>query len=72
MALASAVFQKVMDTLLAGIPYVIGYTDDELVTGESDMVHLLHLEEVLKHLQSQGVRLKCQFFKDSVEYLGQL
>ena len=36
MAPAPAVFQRVMDAILQGIPYVICYIDDIIVTGESE------------------------------------
>ena len=72
-ALAPALFQKVMDTLLQGIPNVLCYIDDILVTGNSEAAHLRNLEEVLKRLHKEGFRLKrskCAFMKKSVEYLG--
>ena len=72
-ASAPAVFQRAMDTILQGVPGVICYLDDILVTGKSDGEHFHNLEEVLKRLQHHGVRLrkdKCHFLKESVEYLG--
>ena len=72
-ASAPAVFQRAMDTILQGIPYVVCYIDDILVTGTSEADHLEHLEEVLRRLQENGLRLqlnKCQFFQASVEFLG--
>ena len=72
-ASAPAVFQRTMDTVLQGIPQVICYIDDILVTGKTEAEHLYNLEEVLKRLWEHGVCLKkekCQFLQDSVEYLG--
>ena len=72
-ASAPAVFQKAMDTILQGIPGVICYLDDILITGKSDREHLHNLEEVLKRLQHHGVQLrkdKCLFLQKAVEYLG--
>ena len=72
-ASAPAVFQRTMDAILQGIPQVICYIDDILVTGKTEADHLQNLEEVLKRLQEHGVRLKkekCSFLQDSVEYLG--
>ena len=72
-ASAPAVFQKAMDTILQGVPHVVCYLDDILITGETDELHLKYLEEVLQRLQENGIRLhknKCFFFQDSVEYLG--
>ena len=68
-----ALFQKTMDTLLQGIPNTQCYLDDILITGKSDAEHLQNLEEVLKRLQNNGLRVKpakCRFMESSVEYLG--
>ena len=62
-----------MDSILQGMPYVICYLDDILVTGPSDAEHLNNLEEVLRRLRDHGIRLKkekCHFFQSSIEYLG--
>ena len=72
-ASAPAVFQRAMNTILQGVPGVICYVDDILVTGTTDSEHFHNLEEVLQRLQRHGVRLrkeKCQFLQESVEYLG--
>ena len=66
-------FQKVMDTLLQGIPGVACFIDDIIVTGATEEEHLKSLERVMKVLQDHGVRLKlskCRFMQDQVEYLG--
>ena len=49
-ASAPALFQKIMDTILLGIPSTICYLDDILVTGKNDEEHSRNLEEVLKRL----------------------
>ena len=49
------------------------YLDDILVTGSLEREHLDNLAEVLKRLESAGMRLKrskCEFMLPSVEYLG--
>ena len=49
------------------------YIDDILVTGRNNDEHIANLEEVMKRLQSHGVKInrkKCSFLQDSVEYLG--
>lgn len=72
-ASAPAVFQRAMDMILRGIPQVICYLDDILVTGKTVLEHHEHLAEVLKRLQEYGIHLKkekCQFGVESVEYLG--
>ena len=45
-ASAPGIFQRVMDSLLQGIPGVIVYLDNILVTGPSDYEHLESLKEV--------------------------
>ena len=72
-ASASAIFQKTMDTVLQGLPKVICYLDDILVTGSTEEEHLANVERVLERLQRYGIRAKrakCAFMSSSVEYLG--
>ena len=66
------IFQRVMDSLLQGIPGVVVYLDDILVTGPSDREHLVSLKEVFTQLEKAGLRLnkKCQFLASEVTYLG--
>lgn len=72
---APAIFQKVIDQLLSGIPGVVAFLDDILITGSHTVEHLERLEEVLKRLVSAGFRVsknKCDFFKGKIEYLGRV
>ena len=72
-ASAPAMFQKLMDVVLQGIPGVICYIDDILVSGKDEESHLRTLEEVFRCLEKHGFRLKqekCEFLMTSVEYLG--
>ena len=72
-ASAPAQFQKVMDTLLQGLPGVICYLDDILITGATAAEHVANVEEVLSRLKQHGIRVKPskrKFLADSVEYLG--
>ena len=62
---APGIFQRVMDSLLKGIPGVVVYLDDILVTGPSEEEHLSSLKQVLTRLQEAGLRLnrrKCHFW----------
>ncbi len=63
-----------METILQDIPHVCVYLDDILVTGSTEQEHLTtFLEEVLRRLDTAGVRLKrkkCEFMLPSIEYLG--
>ena len=70
---APSIFQRIMETLLQGIPGVCVYIDDILITGRTVKEHLEHLEEVLKRMKEAGMRLKsekCAYLLPSVEYLG--
>ncbi len=70
---ASAIFQRVMETLFQDIPNVVVYLDDVLISGKTEEEHLITLELVLAKLQLAGLHLKrekCVFFQESVEYLG--
>ena len=61
-----------MDTILQGVPGVVCYIDDILVTSATDAEHLRSLKLVLLRLQKYGVKLKrskCRFMEESAEYL---
>lgn len=73
LANAPAIFQRAMENLLIGIEGVVVWLDDICITAPNNKIHLERLEEVLKRLQDAGLRLqrnKCDFFQDSVTYLG--
>ena len=68
-----AIFQRLMESLVAGIPNVAVYLDDILLTGQSDQEHLATLHQVLTRLQEAGLRLKrnkCAFMEQETEFLG--
>lgn len=72
-ASAPGIFQKIMETILAGIQGVVCFLDDILITGENNEVHKERLYEVCSRLQANGLTVskkKCEFFCKSVEYLG--
>ena len=61
-ASAPALFQRVMDVILQGIPHTICYIDDICVTGRNDTEHLQNLEEVLRRLKYHGISLNVSFY----------
>ncbi len=68
---AAAVFQKLMENLLRGIPNVVSYLDDILVTGKDYAEHLTTLKAIFNRLQQFGLRIKLpkyRFLQQSVEY----
>ena len=72
-ASAPSLFQRIMETVLQGIPSVFVYIDDILVTGRNLQEHLQNLEAVLARLEKHGFRLKrekCAFLLPCVDYLG--
>ena len=61
-----------MDAILQGLPRVICYLNDILITGATPEEHLMNLAEILDRLGKLGMRLKrekCKFLQDRVEYL---
>ena len=72
-ASAPGIFQRAIENILQGIPGVVAYLDDILISGDSEASHLKALEEVLRRLEEVGLRAKrekCQFMLSSVPYLG--
>ena len=72
-ASAPGIFQRTMDSLMQGLPGVVCYLDDILVTGKTNEEHRDNLEKVLQRLEEAGVRLKkekCVFAVPEVIYLG--
>ena len=70
---APAIFQRMMEGLLQGIPNVSIYLDDILIAGKTEQDHLAILEKILSRLQNAGIRLKhskCAFMLSSIDYLG--
>ena len=64
-----------MEDVLQGIPNVIVYIDDVLVTGANEEEHLKTLSFVLDRFEKPGFRAqksKCKFMVPSVSYLGHL
>ena len=62
-----------MECSLNGIPQVIVYLDDILITGRTKKEHLYNLQLVLQRLSTAGLRLKqekCEFLVPSISYLG--
>ena len=72
-SVAPSIFQRTLESLLVGIPRVCIFLDDILVTGKTREEHVANLRLVLKRLDQAGLKLnnqKCEFFNQSVVYLG--
>ena len=66
---------EVLMVILQGLPSVIFYLDDILVTRASNQEHLKNLEELLARLKKNGLRLKkskCSFMQSSIIYYKHL
>ena len=66
-------FQRFMDRILGGLPFVLIYLDNILVASPDGKTHAVHLRTVLQTLRESGLVLNrgiCEFFKSEVEFLG--
>ena len=62
--MAPSIFQRVIDSLFQGMPNVLVYLDDILITGKTEEDNLRTLEQVLLKLNTYGFHLKeekCAF-----------
>ena len=75
LAQAPAYFQKLINDILKGCNFAMGYLDDIIIYSRSEKEHLEHLEEIFTRLKKAGLKLKlekCCFFKKHIQYLGHL
>ena len=75
LAQAPAYFQKLINDILKGCNFAMGYLDDIIIYSRSEKGHLERLEEIFTRLKAAGLKLKlekCCFFKKHIEYLGHL
>ena len=72
---APAIFQQIIDTMLSGLNFSIGYLDDILMKSETIEQHRKHVFQVFERINGYGFTLqdtKCEFFLDKIKYLGQI
>ena len=75
LAQAPAYFQKLINDVLKGCNFAMGYLDDIIIYSRTETEHLEHLEEIFIRLKAAGLKLKlekCCFFKKHIQYLGHL
>ena len=75
LAQAPAYFQKLINDILKGCHFAMGYLDDIIIYSRSEKEHLEHLEEIFIRLKAAGLKLKlekCCFFKKHIEYLNNI
>ncbi|XP_046397971.1 uncharacterized protein K02A2.6-like [Ischnura elegans] len=69
------IFQRTMETLLAGLKGVVVYLDDILVQASSKEELWQRVREALSRISTAGLRLrpeKCQFGVTSIQFVGYL
>ena len=72
LAQAPAYFQKLINDVLKGSNFTMGYLDDIIIYSRSEKEHL---EEIFSRLKVAGLKLKlekCCFFKKHIQYLRHL
>ena len=70
---AAQTFQRFMDEVTRGLPFVYVYLDDLLVASTSEEEHLIHLRLLFNRLAEYGVVVnpsKCQFGVSTLTFLG--
>ena len=70
---AAQSFQRLMDTVCQGLPFVFVYLDDVLVASKTEEEHHDHLRQLFDRLQAAGLILsmeKCLFAQRSLRFLG--
>ena len=69
LAQAPAYFQKLINNILKGCNFAMGYLDNIIIYSRSEKEHLEHLEEIFSRLKAAGLKLKlekCCFFKKHI------
>ena len=70
---AAQTFQRLMDRIFRGLPFVFIYLDNVLIASRTRKLHIEHLRVVLELLVQNGLVLnldKCSFVQHEIEYLG--
>ena len=75
LAQAPAYFQRLINEVLTGLDFAMGYLDDIIIFSKTEEEHLRHLEIIFERLRGADLKLKlqkCSFFKKHIQYLGHL
>ena len=70
---APASFCKLMEKVMAGLPFILRYLDDLLAASKDHPTHLQHLRLALTRLREHNLKInpdKSSFGAGTVEYLG--
>ncbi len=72
---AAQTFQRLMDRLFRGLPFVFNYLYDHLIASWTLEEHMEHLAQFFQVLQDNGLVInpaKCHFAASSVKFLGHM
>ena len=75
LAQAPAYFQRLVNEVLLGLTFALGYLDDILVYSPDMETHLEHLRKLFMKLREADLKLKevkCNFLKRHIQYLGHI
>ena len=75
LAQAPAYFQRLVNEVLSGLTFTVGYLDGILVFSPDMESHLEHLRLLFERLRSADLKLKevkCNFLKRHIQYLGHI
>ena len=70
---SAQVFQRLIDIVIRGLPFVYAYVDDILIFGKDEKEHLEHLSILFQRLNNFGLTInlkKCRFGKNEIRFLG--
>lgn len=74
-ASAPAIFQRLIEQVISGIPGCVNYLHDIICTGANDEEHIHNLRLLLTRLCDAGFKCnlnKCSFMQQKIEYLGHI
>ena len=72
---AAQTFQRFIDEVTRGLPFVYAYIDDLLIASETPEEHTQHLQLLFARLSKYGVVInpaKCEFGASSLTFLGHI
>lgn len=70
---AGQTFQRFIDQVLKGLPFVFKYIDDIQIASKNHEEHLQHLRIVFERFRAHGLKInvsKCEFGKEEINFLG--
>ncbi|KAK4472189.1 hypothetical protein MN116_000493 [Schistosoma mekongi] len=72
---AAQTFQRFIDTVLRGLYFVYAYIDNLMIASTTPEEHMEHLQQLFQRLKEYGVTInldKCEFGKQSLQFLGHI